>query len=139
MDISFLIRGLIIGISIAATVGPMCILCINRTLHKGQLYGLVSGLGIATADGVYGAIAGFGLTVITGALGLWTLVITVVTVKRVQGFGVWRAITNMALGWILGGVVLAVLIRTLLFQPFNIPSAAQMPTLLVGDYIFVSK
>jgi threonine/homoserine/homoserine lactone efflux protein len=68
MDISFLIRGLIIGISIAATVGPMSILCINRTLHKGQLYGLVSGLGIATADGVYGALAGFGLTVITGFL-----------------------------------------------------------------------
>jgi threonine/homoserine/homoserine lactone efflux protein len=68
MDISFLIRGLIIGISIAATVGPMCILCINRTLHKGQLYGLVSGLGIATADGVYGSIAAFGLTVISGLL-----------------------------------------------------------------------
>ncbi len=68
MDISFLIRGLIIGFSIAATVGPMCILCINRTLHKGQLYGLVSGLGIATADAVYGSIAGFGLTVITSFL-----------------------------------------------------------------------
>jgi threonine/homoserine/homoserine lactone efflux protein len=68
MDITFLIRGLIIGISIAATVGPMSILCINRTLHRGQLYGLVSGLGIATADGVYGAVAGFGLTVITGFL-----------------------------------------------------------------------
>jgi len=68
MDISFLIRGFIIGLSIAATVGPICILCINRTMHKGQLYGLVSGLGIATADGVYGAIAGFGLTVITGFL-----------------------------------------------------------------------
>lgn len=68
MDISFLIRGLIIGFSIAATVGPMCILCINRTLRKGQLYGLVSGLGIATADAVYGSIAGFGLTVITSFL-----------------------------------------------------------------------
>ena len=68
MDISFLMRGLIIGFSIAATVGPMCILCINRTLHKGQLYGLVSGLGIATADAVYGSIAGFGLTVITSFL-----------------------------------------------------------------------
>jgi threonine/homoserine/homoserine lactone efflux protein len=68
MDISFLIRGLIIGFSIAATVGPMCILCINRTLHKGQLYGLVSGLGIATADAIYGFIAAFGLTVITSFL-----------------------------------------------------------------------
>lgn len=68
MDISFLIRGLIIGFSIAATVGPMCILCIHRTLHRGHFYGLVSGLGIATADMVYGAIAAFGLTVITGFL-----------------------------------------------------------------------
>src|SRR2546430_3864338 len=42
----------------------MSVLCIQRTLYKGQLYGLVSGLGIATADGVYGCIAGFGLTVV---------------------------------------------------------------------------
>ena len=64
MDTSFLIRGLIIGFSIAATVGPISVLCIQRTLHKGQLYGLISGLGVATADAVYGSIAGFGLTVI---------------------------------------------------------------------------
>ncbi len=68
MNIGFLVRGLIIGFSIAATVGPMCVLCINRTLHRGQLYGLVSGLGIATADSVYGSIAAFGLTVIIGFL-----------------------------------------------------------------------
>lgn len=64
MDTSFFIRGLIIGLSIAAAVGPMSILCIQRTLYKGHLYGLVSGMGVATADAVYGSIAGFGLTVI---------------------------------------------------------------------------
>ena len=68
MDISFYVRGLFIGLSIAATVGPMSVLCIQRTLNKGQLYGLVSGLGIATADGVYGSIAAFGLTLITNFL-----------------------------------------------------------------------
>ena len=68
MNLSFFIRGLLIGLSIAATVGPMSILCIQRTLNKGQLYGLVSGLGIATADGVYGCIAAFGLTLITNFL-----------------------------------------------------------------------
>ena len=41
MDASFFIRGLIIGLSIAAVVGPMSVLCIQRTLHKGQLYGLM--------------------------------------------------------------------------------------------------
>ena len=68
MNLSFFIRGLLIGLSIAAAVGPMSILCIQRTLNKGQLYGFVSGLGIATADGVYGSIAAFGLTLITNFL-----------------------------------------------------------------------
>ena len=65
METSFFVRGMLIGLSIAATVGPMCVLCIQRTLNKGQLYGLVSGLGIATADAAYGCVAGFGLTVVT--------------------------------------------------------------------------
>jgi threonine/homoserine/homoserine lactone efflux protein len=65
MDISFFLRGLLIGLSIAAAVGPMSILCIQCTLHRGWLYGLVSGLGVATADAVYGSIAGFGLTAIS--------------------------------------------------------------------------
>jgi threonine/homoserine/homoserine lactone efflux protein len=68
MDLSFFVRGLLIGFSIAATVGPMSILCIQRTLLKGQIYGLISGLGIATADAVYGSIAAFGLTLITNFL-----------------------------------------------------------------------
>jgi threonine/homoserine/homoserine lactone efflux protein len=68
MNLSFFIRGLLIGLSIAATVGPMSFLCIQRTLYRGHLYGLVSGLGIATADGVYGSIAAFGLTLISNFL-----------------------------------------------------------------------
>lgn len=68
MDTDFFIRGLLIGLSIAATVGPMSVLCIQRTLNRGQIYGLISGLGIATADGVYGSIAAFGLTLITTLL-----------------------------------------------------------------------
>ena len=68
MDVSFFARGLLIGLSIAAVVGPMSILCMQRTLIFGQRYGLVSGLGIATADAVYGSIAAFGVTVIASFL-----------------------------------------------------------------------
>src|SRR5260370_38221435 len=64
MDPSFFIRGLLIGLSIAATIGPMSVLCIQRTLSKGHTYGMVSGLGIATADAGYGSISAFGLTLI---------------------------------------------------------------------------
>jgi threonine/homoserine/homoserine lactone efflux protein len=63
-----LLRGLIIGFSIAAPVGPIGILCIRRTLAEGQASGLFSGLGAATADAIYGCIAGFGLTFISSFL-----------------------------------------------------------------------
>jgi threonine/homoserine/homoserine lactone efflux protein len=68
MDIRFLLRGLIIGFSIAAPVGPIGVLCIRRTLAEGRAFGLVSGLGAATADAIYGCIAGFGLTFISSIL-----------------------------------------------------------------------
>ncbi len=68
MSLNFLLRGLLIGFSIAAPVGPIGVLCIRRTLARGRLAGLVSGLGAATADAVYGAIAGLGLTLISSFL-----------------------------------------------------------------------
>lgn len=68
MDISYLPRGLVIGFAIAAPVGPIGVLCIRRTLAEGRATGLVSGLGAATADAIYGSIAAFGLTFISGIL-----------------------------------------------------------------------
>ncbi len=68
MDVMVFLRGLVIGFSIAAPVGPIGVLCIRRTLADGRVYGLVSGLGAASADAVYGTIAGFGLTVVSGFL-----------------------------------------------------------------------
>jgi threonine/homoserine/homoserine lactone efflux protein len=68
MDIAFLLRGLVIRFSIAAPVGPIGVLCIRHTLAEGRASGLVSGLGAATADAIYGCIAGFGLTFISNFL-----------------------------------------------------------------------
>ena len=68
MDYSLFFRGLVIGFSIAAPVGPIGVLCIRRTLADGQISGLVSGLGAATADAMYGCVAGFGLTFISSLL-----------------------------------------------------------------------
>lgn len=59
---------MVIGFSIAAPVGPIGVLCIRRTLAQGRAAGLISGLGAATADAVYGSIAGFGLTLISSTL-----------------------------------------------------------------------
>ena len=68
MEFAFLVQGLIIGFSVAAPIGVVGLLCINRTLMQGSLTGFVSGLGAATAHGIYGCIAGFGLTFISNFL-----------------------------------------------------------------------
>ena len=68
MDPALALRGFVLGFTIAAAVGPISLLVIRRTLAEGQRYGLVSGLGVATADATYGAIAAFGLSAITDVL-----------------------------------------------------------------------
>jgi threonine/homoserine/homoserine lactone efflux protein len=68
MDISFALRGLLLGLSIAAPVGPIGLLCIRRTLAEGRVSGLITGLGAATADTLYGAVAAFGLTAVSSFL-----------------------------------------------------------------------
>lgn len=62
------VRGLALGLAVAAPVGPMSLLCMRQTLARGFLAGMAAGLGVATADGVYGAIAAFGLVAITDVL-----------------------------------------------------------------------
>ena len=68
MDPAIALRGFVLGFTIAAAVGPISLLVIRRTLAEGRVYGLVSGLGVATADATYGAIAAFGLAAITDVL-----------------------------------------------------------------------
>lgn len=68
MEINFFVKGVILGFSIAAPVGPIGVLCIRKTLQFGRLSGLFSGLGAATADTVYGVVAAFGLTLISSFL-----------------------------------------------------------------------
>ena len=112
MDVSFFLRGLLIGFSIAAPVGPIGVLCIRRTLAYGRAVGFASGLGAATADMSYGAVAAFGLTAIAGALvdhQLWI-----------------RLIGGLFLGY-LG-------IRTLLTPPAPIEGATTATNGLLGSY-----
>jgi threonine/homoserine/homoserine lactone efflux protein len=66
--ISLFAKGLIVGFCLAAPVGPIAALCIQRTIAKRWLAGFLSGLGAATADALYGAVAAFGATVISDFL-----------------------------------------------------------------------
>jgi threonine/homoserine/homoserine lactone efflux protein len=53
-----------IGFAIAAPVGPIGVMCIQRTLNRGSSFGFVSGLGAATADACYGIIAAFSVAAV---------------------------------------------------------------------------
>jgi threonine/homoserine/homoserine lactone efflux protein len=63
-EIELLIRGIIVGLMIAVPVGPVNILCIRRTIGAGWRSGVISGLGAAAADMLYGGIAGFSITLV---------------------------------------------------------------------------
>ena len=62
MDLFLFIKGIVAGFIIAAPVGPVGILCVQRTLSKGMIMGLAPGVGGAVADTLFGGVAAFGLT-----------------------------------------------------------------------------
>ena len=68
MFVYLLIEGVLIGIMIAVPVGPLGLLCINRALTGGALCGLVSGLGVASADALVAGIVALGISLISGFL-----------------------------------------------------------------------
>lgn len=112
MDIASFARGLALGFAVAAPVGPMSLLCMRRTLAGGFFAGMLCGLGVATADALYGAVAAFGLVAITGFL---------------VGQQPWLRLV--------GGAVLVYLgLRTLRARPAKSPASAGGAG-LVGMYI----
>jgi threonine/homoserine/homoserine lactone efflux protein len=115
MDPLFFLRGLVVGFTVAAAVGPISLLTIRRTIAHGRLYGLVSGLGVALADASYGAVAAFGLTTVTALL--------------------VGARTALAL---IGGAFLVWLgIRTMLARPTGIAASSDDRPGLVGAFLSI--
>jgi threonine/homoserine/homoserine lactone efflux protein len=101
---SLLIRGFVLGFVVAATPGPIFFLCLRRTLARGWLTGLVSGLGVATADGLYAGLAAFGIGAVTTVL---------------VGERVWLSLIG-------GGVLVLLGIRTVANRPRNDDPAANL-------------
>ena len=60
--INLVFRGILIGIIASAPMGPVGILCIQRTLNKGRWYGFVTGIGAAVSDIFYAMITGLGMS-----------------------------------------------------------------------------
>jgi signal peptidase I len=69
---------------------------------------------------------------------LWSIVVFLLMLARVQHFGFWRTIAVYVLN-LIAALVLALFVRSFLYQPFNVPASSMVPTVLVGDYVFASK
>lgn len=105
-------KGLIIGLLIALPVGPVAILCIQRALTQGQRHGLVSGLGAASADAIYGAVAALGVSFVSTCI---------------QEY-------NVLIHW-LGGIALCLIgLRTFLAIPQPV-SSARIGITHAGDFL----
>jgi threonine/homoserine/homoserine lactone efflux protein len=78
MSISLLLQGILMGLVVAVPVGPLGLLCISRALALGPTYGLFSGLGVATADALAAAIAALGITLISGFLSEYQIILRLI-------------------------------------------------------------
>lgn len=112
MDSGYFIQGIIIGLTLAVPVGPISLLCIQRTIADGRLHGIISGLGVATSDSFYAAITVLGLTVISGLI-----------------------IAEQSLFRMLAGIILIVIgIRVFLSVPKSVNARSEHETYL-KDYL----
>ena len=59
--LDFIFKGMLIGVIASAPMGPVGILCVQRTLNKGRWFGFATGIGAAVSDIIYAAFAGFGM------------------------------------------------------------------------------
>jgi signal peptidase I len=108
----------------------------------------ILGLAVILAAAVVRRILGSGeepqglsslFDIIGGLCGLWSLVVTLLMLARVERFGFWRTIVAYLAGTLVVAAGLALLVRTFLFQPFSLPAQSMAPTLLPGDYVFAEK
>jgi threonine/homoserine/homoserine lactone efflux protein len=108
------LRGLLIGFTIAAAVGPITLLVIRRTIAHGGRYGFASGLGVAAADATYAGVAAFGLTAITSVL-----------------------VSGHALLAVVGGAIIAIVgVRTMRSRPTGPAVDAERPG-LAGAFLSI--
>ena len=62
--LNFIFKGILIGMIASAPMGPVGVLCVQRTLNKGRWYGFVTGVGAALSDIIYAGITGLGMSLV---------------------------------------------------------------------------
>ena len=87
--IELLFRGICVGIAASITVGPVAVLCIQRTLSRDRRTGLISGLGVACADTLMAIIAYFCYSMLQSHIEQYNTLLRVIGGIFVVVVGVW--------------------------------------------------
>ena len=85
------------------------------------------------------AMASGAAAVLSLIFSVWSLTIFLLMLGRVERFGFWRTISTYLLAVVLLALGVAFFVRSFVYQSFNVPSSSMRPTLVIGDYFFVSK
>jgi threonine/homoserine/homoserine lactone efflux protein len=80
--------GIVIGLIVAAPIGPVNLICIRRTLAYGNVNGFFSGLGAALGDGIFAIVTAFGLTAVSQWIEGYSTPLTLIGGLMLLGFGV---------------------------------------------------
>ena len=83
------IKGFIIGVFVSAPMGPVGVLCIQRTLNKGRVSGLYTGVGAAISDLLYALLTGFGMSMVSDFIGTNAILIKIIGSIVLAGFGLY--------------------------------------------------
>lgn len=86
--LNLIVTGIIIGLLVSVPVGPIGILCIQRTLNRGRMHGLATGLGATTSDLIYAVLVGFSMSFIVDFIEMHQMMIQISGSVIIFGFGV---------------------------------------------------
>ena len=92
--LDLLLKGLVIGIVASAPMGPVGVLCLQRTLNKGRWYGFVTGVGAALSDIIYALITGYGMSFMDGFLTRNQTLLQIMGSLMLLGFGIFTFRSN---------------------------------------------
>ena len=94
--LDLLVKGLIVGVVVSAPLGPVGVLCIQRTLNKGRWYGFVTGLGAALSDIGYALITGYGMSFMDDFLAKNQVLLQIIGSIMLFFFGIYTFRSNPA-------------------------------------------
>ena len=92
--LDLLVKGFIVGVVVSAPLGPVGVLCIQRTLNKGRWFGFVTGLGAALSDICYALLTGYGMSFMDELIVKHQIFLQVVGSVMLLAFGIYTFRSN---------------------------------------------